>query len=224
MFKITRERAELERTILEQNPVWKYKFFVQRQAIKKYKSLEDLSTVSPLSESELDEAVREFRTKAFDDTLVFDEELAVAVITTALSDAEEDISKNGDPSAATLKTVGLVRKGYEKLGDRPFGKLFNEAVIALDAGGDLLQVKAALDIFEKWSALHFHKKDKKFAAFKVPHALDYQNLVHLIHPEPKFRNIMRGADHDMRRRVGFKLTDDRGSMRESLYEIDYCMI
>lgn len=224
LFKITRERTELERTILEQNPVWKYKFFVQRRAIKKYKSLGDLSAVGPLNEVELEEAVREFRNRAFDDTLVFDEELAIATITTSLADAEEDLSKNETFSETTAKTVELVKKGYEKLGDRPFGKLFNEAVIATDAAGDLLQIKAALEIFEKWSALHFHKKDKKFAAFKVPHALDYQNLVHLIHPEPKLHNIMRGHDHDMRRRVGFKLTDDRGTMRDALYEIDYCMI
>ena len=224
MFKITRERSELERTILEQNPVWKYKFFVQRRAIKRYKSLEDLSTVATLNEVELEEAVREFRNKAFDDTLVFDDELAIASITTALADAEEDLSKNETPSEATRKTVGLVNKGYEKLGDRPFGKLFNEAILAIDGAGDLLPVRAALEIFEKWSALHFYKKDKKFAAFKVPHALDYQNLVHLIHPEPKLHNIMRGKDQEMRRRVGFKLTDDRGTMRDSLYEIDYCLI
>jgi NADPH-dependent glutamate synthase beta subunit-like oxidoreductase/NAD(P)H-flavin reductase len=35
---------------------------------------------------------------------------------------------------------------------------------------------------------------------------------------------MAGADDILRRRVGFTLTDDRGTMRDSLYEIDYCMI
>ena len=35
---------------------------------------------------------------------------------------------------------------------------------------------------------------------------------------------MRGSDEEMRRRDGFKLTDDRGTMRDALYEIDYCMI
>ncbi len=224
MFKISRERSELERTILEQNPVWKYRFFVQRRAIKKYKSLEDLSTVAELNVNELEEAVREFRNKAFDDTLVFDEELGIASIATALADAEENLSKAEDVSPETAKTIELVKSGYEKLKDRPFGKMFNEGVLAIEETGDLLQVKAALEIFEKWSALHFHKKDKKWAAFKVPHGLDYQNLVHLIHPEPELANVMRGRDEDMRRRVGFKLTDDRGTMREALYEIDYCMI
>jgi len=221
LFKITHERSELERTILEQNPVWKYKFFVQRRAIKKYKSPDDLASIN---EFDLDEAVREFRTKGFDDTLVFDEELAVASIVTQLSDAEDALTKADDISPEVRETVKAVSAAYEKLKDRPFGKLFNAAVIELPETGDLLQVKAALQIVEMWSALHFYKKDKRWAAFKVPHALDYQNLVHLIHPEPALPNVMRGRDDEMRRRVGFKLTDDRGTMREALNEIDYCLI
>jgi len=221
LFKITGERAELERTILEQNPVWKYKFFVQRRAIKKYKSLDDLASIN---EFELEEAVRELRTKAFDDTLVFDEELAIATIATQLADAEEALTKAGDISPEVRATVKSVTTGYEKLKDKPFGRLFNAAVIELPETGDLLIVKAALEIVEKWSAFHFYKKDKRWAAFKVPHGLDYQNLVHLIHPEPALSNLMRGKDEEMRRRVGFKLTDDRGTMREALNEIDYCLI
>ncbi|QYO66675.1 FAD-dependent oxidoreductase [Leptolyngbya sp. 7M] len=224
LFKISREREELERTILEQDPIWRYKFFVQRRAIKKYRSVEDLSTVENFNEAELEEAVREFRNKVFDDTLVFDEELAMATIAMSLIDAEENLSKTEDVSDKTAKTLELITRGYEKLKDRPFEKLFNEAVLKLEDTGDLLQIRAALDIIERWSALHFHKKDKKFVAFRTPHPLDYQNLVHLIHPEPKLHNIMRGRDEDLRRRVGFKLTDDRGTMRDALYEIDYCMI
>jgi len=36
LFKIAGERVELQRDIVVQNPVWKFKFFVQRRAIKKY--------------------------------------------------------------------------------------------------------------------------------------------------------------------------------------------
>ncbi len=221
MFKITGERVDLETTILEQNPIWKYKFFVQRRAIKKYKSLDDLSAVN---EVELDEAVRQLRTSVFDDTLVFDEELGVSWMTALLVAAEEELTKTEDRSPATTKAVEAIKKGFDSLRDKAFGKVFSEAILEIDGTGDLLQVKAALQIIEQWSALHFYKKDRKWAAFKVPHALDYQNLVHLIHPEPKLPNVMRGRDEEMRRRVGFKLTDDRGTMRDALYEIDYCMI
>jgi NADPH-dependent glutamate synthase beta subunit-like oxidoreductase/NAD(P)H-flavin reductase len=222
LFKIERERDDLGRAILEQNPIWKYKFFVQRRAIKKYKSVEDLAGVN---EFELDGAVRELRNKGFDNSLRYDEELAVAWTTMQLVGAEEFLAKpEGEAPAEVRAAVESVKAAFEALKDRPFGKLFSEAVVELPDTGDLLQIRAALSIMEKWSALHFHKKDRKWAAFKVPHALDYQNLVHLIHPEPKLHNIMRGPEHEIRRRVGFKLTDDRGTMRDSLYEVDYCMI
>jgi NADPH-dependent glutamate synthase beta subunit-like oxidoreductase/NAD(P)H-flavin reductase len=222
MFKITGERAEVERTILEQNPVWKYKFFVQRRAIKKYKTAAELENVDRV---QLEEAVRELRNRIFDESLVFDEELGIAVIASMLADAEEELSKT-EPAASeqTSKTVAKVKEAYEKLADRPFGTLFTAAVLESTDTGDLLQIRAALQIIEQWSALHFHLKDKRWLSFKVPHALDYQNLVHLIHPEPKLQNVMRGRETEMRRRDGFKLTDDRGTMRDALYEIDYCMI
>ena len=37
MFGISRERTELENEILVQNPIWKFKFFVQRRAVKQFK-------------------------------------------------------------------------------------------------------------------------------------------------------------------------------------------
>jgi NADPH-dependent glutamate synthase beta subunit-like oxidoreductase/NAD(P)H-flavin reductase len=210
----------VEKAIKEQDPIWKYKFFVQRQAAKKYKSLEDISA---LDEAKLDDAIREFRNTAFSDTLRFDEELGVATMAAELLAAEEALGKDGD-DAAGKALAKRVADAYDKLKDRPFGAFFEAAVIEIAETGELLQIKAAIRVLERWSALHFIKRDKKWAAFKTPHALDYQNLVHLIHPEPKLHNIMRGRDEDIRHRVGFKLTDDRGTMRDALYEIDYCMI
>jgi len=127
-------------------------------------------------------------------------------------------------SAATDETVARLNAAYEKLKDSTFGKLFSQYVVEEDASGNLLTVTAALHLAEAWSAAAFHNKSRKWYSFKVPHALDYQNLVHLIHPEPKLHNIMRGGGVILRRRDGLKLTDDRGTMRDELYEIDYCMI
>lgn len=221
LFRIESDRKELQNDILVQNPVWKYKFFVQRRAIKRYKTPEDLAGVN---RQEIDEAIRELRFKAFDDTLRFDEELAIAAMAIRLADADEDFSKNESVSAESLKTAKAIAKAFEVLKDRPFGKLFAAEILDLNANGDAAGVKAALNLVEKWSALHFHLKDRKWASFRVPHPLDYQNLVHLIHPNENLPNIMRGRDEDLRRRDGFKLTDNRGSLRDALYEIDYCMI
>ena len=220
LFGIQEERSALENRILEQNPVWKYKFFVQRRAIKKFKA-ED---IAGLNEAELAHALAELRNTAFDETLRHDDELAVAEITSRLLDAEELLTKGLDLTAAAKETVEKLEKAYEKLKDRKFGEVFSKFVLEAEETGDLLQVKAALHLLEAWSAAAFFSKSKKWHSFKTPHPLDYQNLVHLIHPEAKLHNIMRGARSELRRRDGFKLTDDRGTMRDALFEIDYCLI
>src|SRR5580765_7629386 len=49
LFNINSERSELEKDILVQNPVWKFKLFVQRRAIKKYKA----EQIAEMNEGEL---------------------------------------------------------------------------------------------------------------------------------------------------------------------------
>ncbi len=220
MFGINKERENLEREITEQDPIWKYKFFVQRRAIKKYPA----DKIAELNEAELNEALREFKFASFDETLVYDEELAVAFVVNKLVEAEESLTKNLEITAEIQETTNKVSKAYDKLKDKTFGRIFEKNIIELEGAGEVLQIKAVLQILEQWSAIQFHGRKKKWYAFKVPHALDYQNLVHLIHPEPKLHNIMRGEKQEMRRRDGFKLTDDRGTMRDALYEVDYCLI
>ncbi len=223
MFQVGRERDELSRNITTQNPVWKFKFFVQRRAVKKYKP----EQAAELNEAQLWQAVTELRNKGFDETLVRDEELSIAEMTMRLVEAEEELGKGGDVSpatAATAATAAKVNAAFDKLTDAAFGKLFSQFVIEENATGDALSVKAALRVVETWIAAAFHNKSKNWYSFRVPHPLDYQNLVHLIHPEPKLHNIMRGSEDIWRKRDGFKLTDDRGTMRDTLYEIDYCMI
>jgi len=220
MFGITREREQFEREIQQQNPIWKYKFFVQRRAIKKHTT----EKIGELNENELNEAIKELKFAAFDEVLVLDEELEIAYIVDRLVQAEEVLTKNQEVSAEIQETLNKISKAYDKLQNKIFGKLFEKNIIELEGTGEVLQVKAVLQIFEAWSAIQFHGRKKKWHSFKVPHPLDYQNLVHLIHPNAKLHNIMRGKPEEMRRRDGFKLTDDRGTQRDALYEIDYCMI
>ncbi len=220
MFHITKEREHLQSLITEQDPIWKYKFFVQRKASKTYKP----EVIAELDHAGLTRALTDLRNNGFSQTLVFDDELGIATMAALLVDAEEALSKEAEQTASIRETVAGINRTYEKLKDGPFGKVFEEFVLKTDAAGDLLTVKAAVGILEAWSAIEFHKKEKRWKAFKTPHALDYQNLVHLIHPEPEVPNVMRGTDDEMRRRDGFKLTDDRGTMRDALNEVDYCLI
>ncbi len=220
LFGIGDVRSAVESDVLVQNPVWQYKFFVQRRATKTFKA----DAVGRFNENELWEAVCELRNSAFDQTIVHDEELSIATMTALLVKAEDDLTKGVDLDAATRQTIEKIQSAYTTLSEKPFGKLFSEFVLEVDSTGDLLTVKAALRLIEAWSASAFFNKSKRWHSFRTPHPLDYQNLVHLIHPDPEMSNLMRGEDSLMRKRDGFKLTDDRGTMRDALYEIDYCMI
>ncbi len=193
MFGITRERTELENEILVQNPIWKYKFFVQRRAIKQFGK----DAVDTIRSAELNQALNELRFKSFDETLIHDDELAIASITARLLDAEESLTKETERTEEVQQTINKLNKAIDDLKDKTFGRVFTDLVLKIDETGDLLIVKAALTLIEAWSANEFNKREKRWAAFKVPHPLDYQNLVHLIHPEPKLHNIIRGRASEM---------------------------
>ncbi len=220
MFLITRERGELKREITEQDPIWKYKFFVQRRAIKKFKA----ETIVDFDENELTEALREVKNTVFDETLVYDDELAISYITNKLVEVEEVLQKNLEISAETQETINKIHTAYDKLKDKTFGKVFSRYVTELEGTGDLLQIKAVLHLLEAWSAIQFFGKKKNWYSFRTPHGLDYQNLVHIIRPSEKVHEIISGAETEYRRRDGFKLTDERGTQRDALAEIDYCLI
>jgi NADPH-dependent glutamate synthase beta subunit-like oxidoreductase/NAD(P)H-flavin reductase len=220
LFGIEREFEQFRRVILRQNPIWQFKFFVQRRAAKKYSA----EMIGGLNEAELTQALRELQFAAFDETIPYDEELAVATIASRLTEAEDELMKGGEVSNASRATVAAIGNAYRKLEDKIFGKTFEKNVLEAEGTGDVVQVKAALQIVEQWSAMQFHRKTRNWYSFRIPHPLDYQNLVRLVRPDAMSQNIMRGRDAEMRRRDGFKLTDTRGTQRDALAEIDYCLI
>lgn len=61
-------------------------------------------------------------------------------------------------------------------------------------------------------------------SMRSPRKLDADHLVHVERFNNELPELMRGPKEHLRRRDGFKLTDDRGSLHEAMGEIDYCMI
>lgn len=221
LFNIERDRSELLAEIVEQYPIWKYKFFVQRRAIKKFTA----ETVNDLNYNELTWAVKELRNTGFDDTLRFDEELAVSTMTAKLVELEELLTKNQELTDSAKLTFKAIEKVYDRHKDSTFGKLFSNYAMEIEATGELLQVQATLKILEAWSAVSFFKKTKNWISFHTPRSLDYQHLVHVNHPlEKELPEAMNFGENHLRRRDGFKLTDQGTDLRGSLAEIDYCMI
>lgn len=220
LFGITRQREDLEREILKDDPIWKYKFFVQRRAIRTFKE----DALADHKEIELNEAIRQLRNAEFAEVLILDDELATATIVAKLVEAEESLTKDLEITPEVQETLNKIHKAYDKLKDDTFGAVFSRFVTDIESTGELLQIKAVLQMFEIWSAIQFYRGTKKWYAFKTPHPLDYQNLVHLTRKDPKIPEALRGTDKMMRRRDGFGLTDYRGTMRDALAEIDYCLI
>jgi hypothetical protein len=165
LFHISRERDELQKEITKQNPIWAYKFFVQRRAVKKFSA----EQAAALNETELTRAVSELKFEAFDETLIFDEELATATVAAKLLEAEEILTKNQEMTVSAQDTINKIRDTYDKLKDKTFGAVFARFAAELDGTGELLQIKAALQMLEAWSAIQFHGKRKKWHSLKSPH-------------------------------------------------------
>lgn len=220
LFHIEREYSELLAEIKQDDPIWKYKFFVQRRAIKKFNA----EAVNDLNYNELTWAVKELRNTGFDDTLRFDDELAMATITANLVELEELLTKNQELTESAKVTLKAIQKTYDRHKDSTFGKLFSNYAMEIEATGELLQTQAILKIIEAWSAVSFFKKTKDWISFHTPRTLDYQHLVHINRPLDKLSEAMNFTENHLRRRDGFKLTDQGTDLRGALAEIDYCMI
>jgi NADPH-dependent glutamate synthase beta subunit-like oxidoreductase/NAD(P)H-flavin reductase len=90
------------------------------------------------------------------------------------------------------------------------------------------QLKAALEVFERWAALHQQDETARQAvhgwvSFRFPHKIDPHNLVPLRRNRPELPNATTGPEEHRRRRDGFALTDDRMERREVASEVDYCL-
>ena len=90
---------------------------------------------------------------------------------------------------------------------------------------DKAAAAAEIESLKRWSAAHVHDpRFKNWVVFRFPENLDYDHLVHVQRPEPAIPEEMFGPDAKLRRREGFKLTDQRYSRREVLSEIHYCVL
>jgi NADPH-dependent glutamate synthase beta subunit-like oxidoreductase/NAD(P)H-flavin reductase len=82
-----------------------------------------------------------------------------------------------------------------------------------------------IESLKRWCAAHVHDpRFKNWVVFRFPENLDYDHLVHVKRPGASLPEEMFGPDDKLRRREGFKLTDERFSRREVLSEIHYCVL
>ena len=228
LFNIEPERAALQNSVAAQDPVWVFRTFVQRRAIKKFNA----EQAAAFDFKELTDALDELEVNTFlAATNGKDEELRFSIVTAKLLSLEEALTKNTGLTEEQNQNLVNLRRTRETIFDATYDKVIVrfENDLANEASGDLLLVKANLRLIEAWAAVHSfvpeaRKNVQTWQSFKVPHTLDYQNLVHITRPAAQLPELIRGKPETLRRRDGFALTDERATQREALYETHYCLI
>jgi NADPH-dependent glutamate synthase beta subunit-like oxidoreductase/NAD(P)H-flavin reductase len=98
-----------------------------------------------------------------------------------------------------------------------------------DDAAELQAVRALLSLADRWTyarALHPETKDlfHTWPTHRVPKPLVFDQLVQLQRPDAELPEVTEGLEHHLRHRDGFKLTDRRGTQRDVMNEVDYCVI
>src|SRR5205085_2696170 len=231
LFSIEHERAAHIEQIMAQDPIFQFKTFVVRRALKKFPAEQALTIDSDAAHA----ALESLRRTAFADTLVADAELGIAQMTTRLLAWEQQLDKRGAKKAETIDDEAIARRTRELERTR-------QSIAGTDAetllasfidesaadGPNLGFVKSALRLLEAWAAAHATQpparaRVRAWVSFHFPHPLNYEHLVQLERPDAELPELMRGLDQNLRRRDGFALTDLRDTPRQVLDEINYCL-
>ncbi|MDT7540732.1 MAG: hypothetical protein QOE33_636 [Acidobacteriota bacterium] len=236
LFHIERERDAHADSIRAQDAIFEFKTFITRRAIKRVPAEKALTFDVDAVHAALDS----LRRTAFVDTLALDDELAVSRMTSRLLAWEKFVEKSGaTDNDATTKMAGEIKAALSLLGAseetaRALEQFESEAVqnVAVQSvaeqNDEARFIKSSLRLVETWASIHMtqpaaKERVKSWVSFRTPHPLDYQHLVQLERANADLPEQIRGLDKNLRRRVGFRLTDARATEREVLDEVNYCL-
>jgi NADPH-dependent glutamate synthase beta subunit-like oxidoreductase/NAD(P)H-flavin reductase len=232
LFRVEREREAHMASIRAQDAIFAFKTFITRRAIKRVPAEKALTFDVDAVHAALDA----LRRSAFADTLALDDELGVARMTVRLLAWEKFVEK-GEATGDGAALAGEIKEAHARVAGEAAHALEqfeNEAVenvagqTVADETEDALFVKGALRLVETWASIHMTRAEarervKAWVSFRTPHPLDYEHLVQLERPVADLPEQIRGLDKNLRRRVGFNLTDARATRREVLDEVNYCL-
>jgi NADPH-dependent glutamate synthase beta subunit-like oxidoreductase/NAD(P)H-flavin reductase len=221
LFNVEREREAHAGSILAQTSVFEFKAFVARRAVKRVPAERALTFDVDAVHSALDA----LRRAAFADTLALDDELGVALMTARLLSWEKFVEK-GEAGDAGAAARDIERARAAAVGAAAARAEFEHPADGEEPGARF--VRAALRLVEAWAAVHATRPEAKarvkgWVSFRAPHPLDYEHLVQIERPRTELPELVRGLDQNLRRRVGFGLTDPRATRREVLDEVHYCL-
>ncbi len=247
LFNVEPEREALMSSIRAQDPLFEFKSFVTRRALKSFPA----EKAGALDAAKLDDALERLRHTAFDDTLGADRELSIATMTARLLAWEKNFGRAGvrrEEEWSEERALAAVLSSAKIAGTKVETSLAawrdeNDAALSKEvtaqgeseASGDAPDytraqafVRSALRLVEAWAAAHTAQPAARarvagWVTFHQPHALNYEHLVQIERPDRDVPERVRGLEENLRRRDGFGLTDMRASTREALDEVNYCL-
>ena len=217
LFNVEADVAALTQAAQDRAPLWRFKQeFAKKRVLKDGagkafreagKSLELAAQLTAVAQAALVAAP-------------LDEELRVARTVLLLHEVDEVARKVQKGGGATWTEelslrAKLVGDAVRKAQGAEAASLTDEAAVAFAL--DAIEAHLAARRADRHDMVH------TWPSLKVPHTLDYQNLVELRRPEPALPEAFVGTTSHARERDGFALTDRRGSAREVEQEIDYCL-
>ncbi|WP_434388789.1 FAD-dependent oxidoreductase [Melittangium boletus] len=234
LFGLEADADRLARALKSELPLFDFKReFITRRVFKK--NAPDRPTLAEYPS--LDARMRLMLSLAFPEALASDDvERALAESLLTLMDLERLFSGSmGNLPPLTPEQSKLLRVKWTgvraALLSSPEGKeAFGSSLVTQgEDAAELQSVRNLLALADRWTyarALHPEMKElfHKWPTHRVPKPLVFDQLVTLERPDTNIPEITQGSDHHLRYRDGFKLTDPRGTQREVMGEVDYCVI
>lgn len=219
LFEVHDRHGRMKRAVEQETVIFVFKReFVTRRALKRHASVADLDVAT------VREAVMELRRTLFADRFAGDDlERATASTVVWLLNLEK--GAKSDPLPQEL------RNDLETLSQN-LGALLHEG----SALGRIIRpelqaepgaaVGALLELFGMWIAIEHHLHGTEthgWVSLSTPKPVQHAELVQLLPAGDKAPGARVGPEEHYRQREGFRLTDQRFNLRETLNEVEYCI-
>jgi len=226
LFKVEKEAAKILAATRAEDPVFRFKVDFLRRRVQRNIQAEHLINFNC---AETDAAVDGLLRGAVD------RELAMARLACDLMDLEAPLAAGAADTGSVLRPdiVTRVRTFRAKLAALPSPPPSLAAILQEappdSRGTDLKLVRSLLRLLEEWCGTRFHDPGRRrevaeWVSFRFPHPLDFDHLVRTSLPRgDQEEQFMAAPPGHLRQRNGFKLTDARMGLRETLGEVHYCL-
>lgn len=223
-----RKEVDYERVILNVK-----KDFIQRRVFKKFKE----SDKEKLNFDELNKKVDVLKKLLFHDlSWINDEERATAHMINEFLELEKDYKTHLDasktefilPKSSIEKATGFVKVLSKDSDGKKYLDGIDAGLIPGDEKYEYEFIKRLILLLEQWCFTRYYTEQEKdklknWILYKLPLDMHYFDLVHNKEFNPETPERIFGKGDSLRRRDGFKLTDERYNNREVMSEVEYCV-